>query len=48
MENTLNTEWPPIFNGYVNVSGMTSNTMRSVPITNITAGYDAGQPSGYS
>lgn len=48
MENTINIEWPPIFDGYVNVSGMTSNTMSSGPITNITAMYGAIQPAGYS
>lgn len=48
MENTKNIAYPAIFDGYFNVSGKTSQTLRSDPITNITAEFDAGQPSGLS
>lgn len=48
MDNTLNIEYPPIYDQYLNISGMTSNTLRSGLITNITAEFDAGQPSGLS
>ena len=46
MENTKNIAYPPIFDGYLNTSGRISDTLRSVPITNITAEFDVGQPSG--
>lgn len=48
MDNTLNVEYPPIYDQYLNISGITSTTLRSGVITNITAEFDAGQPSGLS
>lgn len=46
MENAKDIAHPAIFDGYLNVSGRISDTLRSDPITNITAEFDAGQPSG--
>lgn len=48
MDNTLNVEYPPAYDRYLNISGKTSSTLRSGVITNITAEFDAGQPSGLS
>lgn len=47
LENTLGTENPPAVQGYLNVSGLTSNTMARNDLTNISRDLGAGQPAGY-
>lgn len=47
LENTLGIENPPAAEVYLNVSGITSNTMRRADLTVITNELGAGQPAGF-
>lgn len=47
LENTLGVENPPAVDLYLNVSGITANTMRTAELTVITEELGAGQPAGF-
>ncbi|KAK7697635.1 hypothetical protein SLS64_013374 [Diaporthe eres] len=47
LENTLGVENPPAAEVYLNVSGITSNTMRRADLAVITSELGAGQPAGF-
>lgn len=47
LENTLGTANPPAADVYLNVSGITANTMRTADLTVITEELGAGQPAGF-
>ncbi|KAI3390918.1 hypothetical protein diail_8414 [Diaporthe ilicicola] len=47
LENTLGIENPPAAQVYLNVSGITANTMRRADLTVITKELGAGQPAGF-
>lgn len=47
LENTVGIENPPAADVYLNVSGITSNTMRRADLAVITNELGAGQPAGF-
>lgn len=47
LENTLGLESPAAADGYLNVSGITANTLRKDKLTVITEELGSGQPAGY-
>ncbi|KAK8097641.1 uncharacterized protein PG998_013127, partial [Apiospora kogelbergensis] len=46
MDNTVDMAYPPIFDRYLNTSGLISTSLRSAPMYEITAEFDLGQPEG--
>lgn len=46
MDNTVDMAYPPIFDRYLNTSGLISTSLRSAPMYEITAEFDRGQPEG--
>ncbi|KAK8064329.1 hypothetical protein PG994_006967 [Apiospora phragmitis] len=46
MDNTLDIEYPPVYDRYLNTSGLIKTSLRSAPMYEITAEFDLGQPDG--
>lgn len=46
MDNTLNIAYPPAYDRYLNCTGLIKTSLRSAPMYEITAEFDAGQPDG--
>lgn len=46
MDNTLNIAYPPAYDRYLNTTGLIATSLRSAPMYEITAEFDAGQPDG--
>lgn len=47
LDNTLNDANPPAFDGYLAAPGITSNTLRSAPMAEITEELGSNQPYGF-
>ncbi|KAK9423113.1 putative FAD binding domain-containing protein [Seiridium unicorne] len=46
MDNTLNIAYPSAYDRYLNTTGIIDTSLRSAPMEEITAEFDAGQPDG--
>ncbi|KAJ2900398.1 FAD binding domain-containing protein [Zalerion maritima] len=47
VENTLGAVSPPAFDGFKNISGLTTDTTTVAPMSNVTLELGSGQPSGF-
>ncbi|KAK7961567.1 uncharacterized protein PG986_002392 [Apiospora aurea] len=46
MDNTLDISYPPVYDRYLNTSGLIKKSLRSAPMYELTAEFDVGQPDG--
>ncbi|KAK8075887.1 bifunctional solanapyrone synthase [Apiospora hydei] len=46
MDNTLDIAYPPVYDRYLNTSGLIKKSLRSAPMYELTAEFDVGQPDG--